>query len=126
MPKTVLIVEDDETTQLLLAAVMRRAGLPILIAGNGQAAIELIETRSDISCIILDLMMPEVDGQAVIAHMAAGQHRIPVIVCTAALPRITPDFDPEIIRAVVRKPFDVEHLMTTVAELVESHDQTLP
>ena len=126
MPKTVLIVEDDEPTQLLLVAVMRRAGLPTVIAGNGQAAIELIETRKDIGCIILDLMMPEVDGQAVIAHMTTEKHRVPVIVCTAALPRVTPKFDPEIIRAVVRKPFDIEHLMTTVSELVESSDQTLP
>lgn len=126
MPKTVLIVEDDEPTQLLLVAVMRRAGLPTVVVGNGQAAIDLIETRDDLACIILDLMMPEVDGQAVIAHIAAGQHRIPVIVCTAALPRVTPDFDPEIIRAIVRKPFDIEHLMTTVTELVASSDPTLP
>ena len=125
MPRTVLIVEDDEPTQLLLAAVMRRAGLPTVIARNGQAAIDLIETRNDIACIILDLMMPEVDGRAVISYMAAGQHRIPIIVCTAALPRITPEFDPEIIRAVVRKPFDIEHLMTTVTELVDSGDPTL-
>jgi hypothetical protein len=59
--------------------------------------------------------MPEVDGRAVISYMAAGQHRTP----------ITPDFDPEIIRAVVRKPFDIELLMTTVTELVDSGDQTL-
>src|SRR5947207_11773763 len=71
-------------------------------------------------------MMPEVDGQALIAHMTTEKHRVPVIVCTAALPRVTPKFDPEIIRAVVRKPFDIEHLMTTVSELVESTDQTLP
>ena len=126
MSTTVLIVEDDEPTQLLLVAVMRRAGLPSLVAGNGKAAIDLIETRDDIACIILDLMMPEVDGRAVIAHMTARNRRIPVIVCTAALPRKSSDFDPEIIRAVVRKPFDIEHLMVTVTDLVASNEQTRP
>lgn len=126
MSKTVLIVEDDEPTQLLLVAVMRRAGLPAVVAGNGKAAIDLIESRNDIACILLDLMMPEVDGQAVIAHMADGRRRIPVVVCTAALPRKTPDFDPDIIRAIVRKPFDIEHLMATVTDLVASGDQPLP
>lgn len=126
MPRTVLIVEDDEPTQLLLVAVMRRAGLPTVVAGNGKAAIELIETRDDLACILLDLMMPEVDGRAVIAHMTARNHRIPVIVCTAALPRKSSDFDPDIIRAVVRKPFDIEHLMATVTEVVASSDQRGP
>jgi CheY-like chemotaxis protein len=126
MAKSVLIVEDDEPTQLLLVAVMRRGGMPTIVAGNGQAAIDLIERRNDIGCIILDLMMPEVDGRAVIAHMTAAQSRIPVIVCTAAMPRSTQDFDPEIIRAVVRKPFDIEQLMSIVAELNDSGDQPLP
>ncbi|MDQ6803291.1 MAG: response regulator [Acidobacteriota bacterium] len=126
MAKTVLIVEDDEPTQLLLVAVMRRGGLATIIAGNGRAAIELIETRNDIDCIILDLMMPDVDGRAVIAYMAATRRRIPVIVCTAAMPRTTTDFDPEIIRAVMRKPFDIDHLISTVSELVDSGSQSLP
>ena len=126
MSKTVLIVEDDEPTQLLLVAVMRRAGLPTVVAGDGNAAIRMIDTRTDLACIILDLMMPEVDGKAVIAHMTEKKQRIPVIVCTAALPRVMPEFDPNIIRAIVRKPFDIEQLMTTVSELVDSHDQPLP
>ncbi len=58
--------------------------------------------------------MPEVDRQAVIAHLAEAQHRIPVIVCTAALPRSTQDFDLKFIRAVLRKPVDIEQLMSTV------------
>ena len=126
MPKTVLIVEDDEPTQLLLVAVMRRLGLATAVASNGKAAMDLIERRDDIACIILDLMMPEVDGQAVIAYMTERKDRIPVVVCTAALPRRMPQFDGEIIRAVVRKPFDIDQLMTTVIELVGPADQPRP
>jgi len=45
-------------------------------AANGQAAIEVIQARNDIQCIILDLMMPEVDGRAVIAYLAGSGRRI--------------------------------------------------
>ena len=126
MTSTVLIVEDDQPTQLLLAAVMRRSGVATAVAANGHAAIEIIQARKDIGCVILDLMMPEVDGRAVIAYLAAAEHRIPVIVCTASLPRTTTEFDPDIVRAVLRKPFDIEQLMGTVAAVLESNDQPHP
>jgi CheY-like chemotaxis protein len=126
MSGTVLIVEDDEATLLLLIAVIRRSGRAAVTARNGKAAIELVETRKDIGCIILDLMMPEVDGQAVIAHLAAARIPIPVIVCSAALPRTTTDFDPDIVRAVLRKPFDIEHLIATVADVLDSAERPLP
>lgn len=114
MPLTVLIVDDDPPTQKLLEAVIRRSGLDTVIAPSGREAIEIVDARDDLSCIILDLMMPTIDGPAVIAHLTATGREIPVIVCTAVGPRHTPEFDPRLVRAVVRKPFDIEELMTVV------------
>ena len=111
---TVLIVDDDLPTQKLLEAVMRRSGLDAVIAPSGLHAIEIIDARTDLGCIILDLMMPKVDGAAVIAHLTSTGREIPVIVCTAVGPRHTPEFDPRLVRAVVRKPFDIEQLMAIV------------
>ena len=111
---TVLIVDDDLPTQKLLEAVMRRNGLDAVIAPSGLHAIDIIDARTDLGCIILDLMMPKVDGAAVIAHLASTGREIPVIVCTAVGPRHTPDFDPRLVRAVVRKPFDIEQLIAIV------------
>lgn len=118
MPPTVLIVDDDPPTQKLLEAVMRRSGLDAVIAPSGRVAIDIIEARSDLGCIILDLMMPTVDGAAVIAHLASRGHTIPVIVCTAVGPRQTPELDPTLVRAVVRKPFDIEQLMNIVTAVL--------
>ena len=117
MPGTVLIVDDDLPTQKLLEAVMRRSGLEAVIAPSGREAIEIIDGRSDLGCIILDLMMPTIDGAAVIAHLAANGRDIPVIVCTAVGPRHTPDFDSNLVRAIVRKPFDIEQLMSIVTSV---------
>lgn len=116
--KTILIVEDDEATQSLLVAVLRRCGLDSVIASNGQAAIEALESRDDFACILLDLMMPVFDGSSVLAHLATHERKIPVIVCTAALPVSTDSFDPSLVRAIIRKPFDVEQLTATVLALI--------
>jgi two-component system cell cycle sensor histidine kinase/response regulator CckA len=110
MARTVLIIDDDAPTRGLLTAVVVRAGFSALTATNGGAAIDIINTRDDLCCIILDLMMPVIDGPAVIAHLSSTTRTVPVIVCTAVGPRQTPDFDPAIVRAVIQKPFDVEQL----------------
>jgi CheY-like chemotaxis protein len=122
---TILIVDDDEPTQRLLDAVMRRNGLTCLTARNGEEAIDIIQRRDDIACIILDLMMPHVDGTAVIAHLSDTRSVIPVIVCSAAVSSRTPPFDP-VVRAVLRKPFDIDELSETVTRLVgELGDSTV-
>ena len=110
MKKTVLIIDDDAPTRGLLKAVVLRAGLEAVVASNGGEAIEVISTRDDLACIVLDLMMPVIDGNAVIAHLSSTKRNVPVIVCTAVGPRQVPELDRTIVRAVVQKPFDVDEL----------------
>lgn len=117
MAKTVLIIDDDAPTRGLLAAVMLRAGLESVVASNGGEAIEIIDTRDDLCCIVLDLMMPVIDGPAIIEHLASAKSTVPVIVCTAVGPRQTPQFDRSIVRAVIQKPFDVKQLADMVKGL---------
>jgi CheY-like chemotaxis protein len=117
MPRTVLIIDDDAPTLGLLKAVVLRAGLSAVAASNGSEAMDIITARDDLCCIVLDLMMPVIDGAAVIAHLSSTKRNVPVIVCTAAGPRQTPEFDPAIVRAVVQKPFDVEQLAGMLKEL---------
>ncbi len=120
MAKTVLIVEDDEPTQKLLGTLMMRSGIDSVLATNGAAAIDTLDERDDIACIILDLMMPDVDGYAVLDHVAASGRDVPVVVCTATSGHGAPRFDDRIVRAVVRKPFDIDQLMAIVSALIGS------
>jgi DNA-binding response OmpR family regulator len=114
--KSVLIVDDDEPTQQLIAALMRRNGFDSVIAANGAEAVKALGT-ADFAIVILDLMMPEVDGQAVIEYVERERQNVPVIVCTAAGPRRTDTIDNKVVKAIVRKPFDIDYLSKLVTSL---------
>jgi DNA-binding response OmpR family regulator len=113
---TILIVDDDEPTQKLLAVLMERYGFEPEVAPNGAVAIERLKER-DYACIILDLMMPDVGGRDVIAFLGKTKRSAKIVVCTAALPAREEDFDTSLVHAIVRKPFDIEQLAATVAAL---------
>jgi CheY-like chemotaxis protein len=115
--KTILIVDDDEPTQLLLQALIRRNGLNSVVAPNGTAAIEALSTRT-FDAVVLDLMMPAVDGRGVIAYLSGDERGIPVIVCTAASARSLEGLDPLVVKAIVLKPFDIEDLTETIDTLI--------
>ncbi|HEX8252050.1 MAG TPA: response regulator [Thermoanaerobaculia bacterium] len=114
--KPILVVDDDLPTQLLVKALLARYGYSVELASDGARAIALLRDR-DYSAITLDLMMPGVDGHSVIAHLRETNRRIPVIVCTAAGTPITDALDPSVVKAVLRKPFDIEQFVGTVSGL---------
>jgi CheY-like chemotaxis protein len=116
--KTILIVDDDEPTQKLLEVLMQRYGFATEVAANGAAAISRLRD-GDYAVVILDLMMPEVGGHDVLAFIDEQQKPVNVVLCTAALPARDEQFDPKFVKAVVRKPFDIEQLAATVASLAE-------
>jgi DNA-binding response OmpR family regulator len=65
-----LVVEDDPTTQRLLAAILRAEGADVDIAGDGEVAIEML-SRETYSVILLDIVLPRVSGTAVMEHLRA-------------------------------------------------------
>jgi signal transduction histidine kinase/DNA-binding response OmpR family regulator len=82
--RPVLIVEDDEISSHLLRRNLEKEGYPVMLAGNGRDALEQIQMRLP-SLILLDLMMPEMDG---FAFAQAVRERkdlrdVPIIVLTA-------------------------------------------
>jgi len=117
-PKSILIVEDDAGTQLLLVALMRRSHLEPVVASNGQEAIALLRQRR-FAVVILDLMMPEASGHDVIAFLQSENRNERVVVCTAAGPRQTGGINASQVAAIVRKPFDIDELAAVVADALK-------
>ncbi|XOQ15260.1 MAG: Stage 0 sporulation A-like protein [Shouchella clausii] len=79
----ILVVEDDVNTQKLMCAVLRRGGYNAYTADNGLDALNRIETRH-FDCIVLDLMMPGMDGYQLCEELRGTGDPIPILMVTAA------------------------------------------
>jgi CheY-like chemotaxis protein len=80
----ILLVEDDPTNRQILARMLRKHGLPVVEVGDGKAALDCVRETPP-SLIILDLMLPVMDGLTFVQHLhSVPAHRsIPIIVLTA-------------------------------------------
>ncbi|MGH6871442.1 MAG: sigma-54-dependent transcriptional regulator [Rhizomicrobium sp.] len=85
MAQTILIVDDDPVQRRLLEAAITRAGHTVVTAPGGQPALDLLNgPRGDqIAIVLLDLVMPDMDGLMVLAKVRVTHPELPVIVLTA-------------------------------------------
>lgn len=85
MPEVVLIVDDDPVQRRLLESMIQRFGYEPMVAEGGDAAVRLLvgPEASRIDGMVLDLVMPDLDGLGVLARMREAGLAIPVIVQTA-------------------------------------------
>src|ERR1700742_165886 len=85
MAQTIVIVDDDPVQRRLLEAAITRSGMSAVTAPGGGPALDLIKgpKGDQISLILLDLMMPDMDGLEVLTKLRASHPDLPVIVLTA-------------------------------------------
>jgi CheY-like chemotaxis protein len=88
--KSILIVEDDEATREAFSLILAQNGYRVETAMNGQAALEQLRSSELPGLILLDLMMPGMDGMEFQAHLAGDERlsEIPVLICSAAGERV--------------------------------------
>lgn len=80
----VLIVDDDPVQLRLTAEVASKAGFSTMLASSGREALDRLRGESNIGAMVLDLIMPDLDGMAVLESMAREGIKTPVIVQTAS------------------------------------------
>lgn len=81
---TVLIVDDDARNIFALKAVLQSKGYHCVAAGSGPEALTAINTNADIGIVLLDMMMPDIDGYETISIIRSGEKRhLPIISITA-------------------------------------------
>jgi two-component system, OmpR family, response regulator ResD len=121
--RRVLIVEDEAAIRNLLAAILRRERITADPAENGREALRQL-AKHDYDCIVLDLMMPVMNGREVVEILRELPRRPPVILVTAAGDSHTADLPPEVVKLIIRKPFDVGRVVEAVqAFLVRDENQ---
>ena len=122
--KRALVVDDDEQIRTMLAKVMERQDFDVDMASDGAEAIQMLE-QDGYNVVLLDLMMPRVDGFAVLRYMQ--QNDPASLACTiiaSAVPEsdVLMRFDVPVYR-VHSKPFDIQRLISDVNHCVDTHDQ---
>ena len=122
-PGTVLIVEDDDGIRSLLVAVVERDGFRSRAAEDGDGALEALgDGAAEPVVILLDLVMPRVDGFAVLGHLEKNSPHLlrRVIVLTAAAePRLRLS-ELKRVWCVRRKPLEIDDLSTQIRRCAEA------
>ncbi len=111
---TVLVIDDDEGIRTALAEVLELFGYQVAVAADGQEGVELLEVGLEPNAIVLDLMMPRMDGWAFLSHIRGDPkfQDLPVVVTSAVAAQ-----SPEGADACLQKPFDVGQLDREVTRL---------
>lgn len=117
----VLVIDDEPAIRGLVAKIVERAGLIADTARDGEEAIAMID-QQEYDVIVVDLMMPRVDGYAVIEHVRnLPPPRPALIVASAADPPLLRKLDGSVVHSIVRKPFEIDvigDLVTAAAAMV--------
>jgi CheY-like chemotaxis protein len=83
--RKVLVVDDDVRNIFALSSVLERRGMTVLSAGTGREAIETIESTPELAIVLMDIMMPEMDGYETmqVIRQNSALRRLPIIALTA-------------------------------------------
>jgi CheY-like chemotaxis protein len=83
--KKVLVVDDDMRNIFALSSVLERRGMAVLTAGTGREATSMLESTPDVAIVLMDIMMPEMDGYATmqVIRQNPSFRRLPIIALTA-------------------------------------------
>jgi len=109
----ILLVDDEENYRELIAKVLTKAGYEVLQAADGMGALSLLE-RSNVDLVISDILMPVLNGYALVARLREKWPDMPVILTTGFL---SPDAAKSMMKGSVDfipKPINAESLLDMV------------
>ena len=117
--RIILIVEDDIDIRQMLTHLFEGEGYQVLIADNGETALQVLKQGPKPTLILLDLFMPVMDafGFRKIQEMDPTMSQIPVVLMSGDGQLDIKKMTIGIVRAV-RKPIDIDSLLTTIEETI--------
>jgi CheY-like chemotaxis protein len=118
LPK-VLVVDDDPAILEICSDLLQTEGYTVSVATNGQQALEQIRTDPP-QVILMDIMMPVLDGVEACRQVKANPTTadIPVVLMSARTNLTRQSQELASADALVAKPFDIDHLLNTIHDLV--------
>lgn len=113
MTHTVLVVEDDEALRDTMRDVLELNGYPVVVAVDGQQALDRLAAIEDLGLILLDLLMPNMNGWDFLRALRGrpALAGVPVVVHSSWPTDVPPG-----VARVLRKPASLSRLLSVVAE----------
>jgi DNA-binding response OmpR family regulator len=116
--RRVLVVDDDPAIREIMAVLLRRDGVEVDIAEDGAKATACLE-KNEYAAVVLDLIMPRVDGYGVIEFMKSRGMTTPIVVVSAVSDERPFELDPQLVRVAMQKPIEPRDLRTVVKAILE-------
>ncbi len=124
--RKILVIDDDLAIRVLLQAVLRRMKFEVELAEDGAAGLEKLQQNGGFELVLLDLMMPRVNGyefiERVKQHFPDGRPHI--IVFTAAGKRGVEKIPPYSVCNAILKPFDLEKFLEMITDCLNGSHPT--
>jgi len=118
---TVLLVDDEETIRMLGKEMLQTLGYQVLTASDGREAVEVFELNLDsISCVLLDLTMPELDGEQTFRELRRLKPDLRVIISSGYNElEVTQKFVGKGLAGFIQKPYKLAEVGTRLQEILE-------
>lgn len=113
-----LVVEDDPAIRKLVEKLLTRRQIEIDTVSDGRRAIEKLKTET-YAALILDLMVPEVNGFEIIDFVKKQKIDVPIAVVSAVSQQALTKLDLDVVKVVIAKPFDVDEFTKAIVALVD-------
>lgn len=119
---TVLVVDDEETVRHITARMLHRIGITPLTASSGEEAVSMIRSgAASIDCVVLDLVMPGLDGMATLELLRAAKADLPVILSSGYDGRELGNLPPETTGvSFLQKPYTLDRLHKELLRVLDS------
>jgi CheY-like chemotaxis protein len=121
--RKVLLADDDMRTVYALSATLRAKGLEVVVADTGKAAVEALDREPDVSAVLMDIMMPEMDGYEAMRRIRADARfgALPIVALTA---KAMKGDEERCVEAgathYLPKPIDADRLIALLASCMEA------
>jgi len=119
-PRTVLVVDDEAAVRQMLSRLLENRGYRVLTAANGREALQTFNTQGPVDLVVLDVMMPEMDGYQALARLKQLADPAPHVVMLTAQQQ-----DSDILKGYqagadyyVTKPLETGRLLNIVNYLI--------
>jgi len=119
--ETVLLAEDDEIVRRLIVRVLKRSGYAVLVAEDGQQALDILEEKAgEVAIAVLDVVMPKVSGRVVYERILEIAPNIPVLFCSGySTDSLHTEFIAEQGLQVMPKPYNPDDLLIKMREMLD-------